>query len=139
MNCKQRNWATTTAVVAFITAGSVLGAGLPAHADVPAVHSVARGEVGSRGAAVSPDVVLRNGATRAGDVPTADADTRSWATIIRTAINALKKVPALWNKVVDGVKKSYATFKATVWPVIKAVVNVVSTAITAWDIWKYFN
>jgi len=89
--------------------------------------------------AVSSDAVLRSAATEPASVAAADVDTRSWGTIIRTAINALKKVPALWNKVVDGVKKSYATFKATVWPVIKAVVNVVSTAITAWDIWKYFN
>jgi len=139
MNCKQRNWATTSAVVACITAGSVLGAALPAHADTPAAHSVSQGEVASRAMAVSSDAVLRSAATEPASVAAADVDTRSWGTIIRTAINALKKVPALWNKVVDGVKKSYATFKATVWPVIKAVVNVVSTAITAWDIWKYFN
>lgn len=64
---------------------------------------------------------------------------QSWASIIRTAINALKKVPALWKKLVDGVKKSYNTFRTKVWPALKAAVGAVSTLITAWDIWKYFN
>ena len=141
MKCKQHNWATTTAIVACITAASVLGSGLSAHASAP----TAQGSAAVRGDHVSvraEALSISESPRAAPAAPTETAtgtETRSWGTLVRTAINALKKVPALWNKVVDGVKKAYATFRTKVWPAIKGVVGAISTAITAWDIWKSFN
>lgn len=141
MKCKQHNWATTTAIVACITAASVLGSGLSAQASAP----TAQGPAAVRGDHVSvraEPLSISESPRVAPAAPTATAtgtETRSWGTLVRTAINALKKVPALWNKVVDGVKKAYATFRTKVWPAIKGVVGAISTAITAWDIWKSFN
>lgn len=137
---KRRNW-TSTGVVACITAAAVFGTALPAHAmaspsSAPtSVSATATSTSTSTGADATPGAGTAR-ATASGDV---GDSARSWSTLIRTAINALKKIPALWNKLVNGVKKAYATFQRTVWPALKAVVGTISTLITAWDIWKFFN
>lgn len=141
--CKRRNWAASTAVVASITAAAVLGTAVPASASTgtaPTSSAAVKQSAVSSARSVG-GVSVPAGIASAGTAPRTQGgvETRSWGTIIRTAINALKKVPALWKKVVDGVKKSYATFKSKVWPAIKATVGAISTLITAWDIWKYFN
>uniref|UniRef100_A0A942SXI5 Uncharacterized protein n=1 Tax=Neobacillus citreus TaxID=2833578 RepID=A0A942SXI5_9BACI len=142
MKCKQRKWAMSAAVVASVAAASIFGTAVPAQAapasawtstvrEVPMIQSAeGRPAIPAASGVGSPDRT----STGSGQ-----ADARSWSTIIRSAINALKKVPSIWKKVTDGVKKSYATFKSKVWPAIKATVGVVSTLITAWDIWKFFN
>jgi hypothetical protein len=137
MKCKHHNWATTTAIVACITATSVLGSGVSAQASAPTAQGPAA--VQADHTSVRSKVLSISESPRAAREASISTETRSWGTIVRTAINALKKVPALWNKVVDGVKKAYATFRTKVWPAIKGVVGAISTAITAWDIWKSFN
>ena len=146
MKCKQRNWAMSAAVVASVAAASIVGTALPAQGasasaststvrEVPMIQSAeGRPAIATASGVGSPDRTPDRTSTGSGQ-----ADARSWSTIIRSAINALKKVPSIWKKVTDGVKKSYATFKSKVWPAIKATVGVVSTLITAWDIWKFFN
>lgn len=140
---KHRRWAASSAVVASITAAALLGTAVPASATVvvhrtassAAVSSVGAGPHGQSVAPLSAPASDPTGAPEAQP----RAETRSWASIIRNAINALKKIPALWRKVVDGAKGTYASFKTKVWPAIKAAVGVISTLVTAWDIWKYFN
>ena len=137
MKCKQHNWATTTAIVACITAASVLGPGLSAQASAPTAQGPAA--VRADHVSVQAKALSTSDSPQAARAASTVTETRSWGTLVRTAINALKKVPALWNKVVDGVKKAYATFRTKVWTAIKGVVGAISTAITAWDIWKSFN
>lgn len=148
---KRRNW-TSTGVVACITAAAVFGTAVPANATAPLTSALTsesasatassttvrtvQTDVRAATGAVAPSGPGAVGATTSGH----DGDSaRSWSTIIRTAVNALKKIPALWKKLSDGVKKSYATFQRTAWPAIKTVVKTISALITAWDIWKFFN
>lgn len=152
MNHRQRrNW-TSTGVVACITAAAVFGTAVPANAtasptSVPTSESASTSGSSTTDRTVQTAVRAATGAVAPagqGAVGTTssghDSDSaRSWSTIIRTAINALKKIPALWKKLSDGVKKSYATFQRTAWPAIKTVVKTISALITAWDIWKFFN
>lgn len=138
MKCKQRNWKATAAVVATVTAASVLGSALPAQAVSATQTQVAHPQRVDARKVVSYRTALPAAVSRS-EAPSGEIGVQSWASIIRTAINALKKVPALWKKLVDGVKKSYNTFRTKVWPALKAAVGAVSTLITAWDIWKYFN
>jgi hypothetical protein len=142
---KRRNW-TSTGVVACITAAAVFGTAVPANATSALTSTSTSGssttvrtiqtDVHIATGAVTPSVPGATGATTPGH---GSDSARSWSTIIRTAINALKKIPTLWKKLSDGVKKSYATFQRTAWPAIKTVVKAVSALITAWDIWKFFN
>jgi hypothetical protein len=148
---KRRSWAASTGVVACVTAAAVLGTSVPATAAVaPASTPVsASSSAPPHGPTTTPGAAetgapawarpLFNTAAPAGSSDRVGETERSWISLIRTAINALKKVPALWKKLSDGVKKSFATFQRTAWPAIKAVVGTISTLITAWDIWKYFN
>lgn len=141
--CRHRKWAASTVVLASVTAAAVLGTAVPASASTwtPSTSSVSTRTTGPSDAGTSGGMATtaRTVSAQAAGRSQVGGETQSWVSIIRNAVNALKKVPALWKKLVDGVKKSYAVFRATVWPVIKTVVNVVSAAITAWDIWKYFN
>ncbi len=140
-----RTWGVKLGVTTCIAIAGVIGSALPAQAvAVPATtgHAVSVGLSGSGPAvdrSVSSDPAGVRGTGSGGTTTTVGDETRSWASIIRTAINALKKIPALWKKVVDGAKKSAAWFKANVWPAIKATVNLVSTLLTAQEIWKFFN
>lgn len=144
-NRSARTWGVHLGVTACIAVAGVIGSALPAHASAAPASTGHQVSVGQSGASPavnrsSPRVtaVVRT-AGHATTAATAADETRSWASIIRTAINALKKVPALWKKVVDGAKRSAAWFKANVWPAIKATVHLVSTLLTAQEIWKFFN
>ncbi|SDQ09811.1 hypothetical protein SAMN02800687_0291 [Curtobacterium sp. UNCCL20] len=145
--CKQRSWTAATVLVACLTAGSVLGTGVSAQAAIPTAQTSTSlaGAAPARSSTAAPNDTQgiassrTSGPSSTTSPATGRVETRSWAALIRTAINALKKVPALWKKVVDGAKKSLASFKANVWPAIKATVNLVSALLTAQEIWKFFN
>jgi len=148
---KRQHWAASTGVVACVTAAAVLGTSVPATAAVsPASTPVsASSSAPAHGSTIAGSSASTGASAWAGPISTTPAPAgvsdrggeteRSWASLIRTAINALKKIPALWKKLSDGVKKSFANFQRTAWPAIKAAVGTISTLITAWDIWKYFN
>ena len=117
MTCKRRNGAMTAAVVAALTAVSVLGTAFPAQAASGVGAQVRAPEHAS---------------TESGQ-----ADTSGWSTIIRSAINAQEKAASIWEGITDHVEEASTTFESDVWPAIRANVGGVSRPITTWGIWKF--
>lgn len=138
-------WTTRAAVVASLTVAGVLGTTIPANAASPAVTAGAGNPMSAPATARSDASTVRLGQQQGGQVSSATTDgaehsgARSWATILRLAKDAIKKVPSVWNKAVSSAKKGYSTFVKTAWPSIKLIVNVISYSITAWDIWNLFR
>ena len=58
---------------------------------------------------------------------------------LSTFLNALKKIPALFNAVAQGAKKGWAWFRANVWPKVTATLGTITNLVTAWEIWQYFS
>lgn len=138
-------WTTRAAVVASLTVAGVLGTTIPAYAATPASTAGAGSPTNALATARNDASTVRLGQPSAGHASPAttggsdEVGTRSWATILRLAKDAIKKVPSVWNKAVSSAKKGYSTFVKTAWPSIKLIVNVISYSITAWDIWNLFR
>lgn len=132
-------WGTRVGVVASLTLAGVLGTCIPATASpMPVSVSAERALVSEtqvrpvRTSPISVEAAVREG-ERSG------AEVQSWSALLRAAKEAIRKVPALWNKAVSGAKKGYAYFQSSVWPAIKFTVQLISYSITAWDIWNLFR
>ena len=58
---------------------------------------------------------------------------------LSTFLNALKKIPALFNAVVQGAKNGWNWFAKNVWPRVTATLGAITNLVTAWEIWQYFS
>lgn len=139
-------WTMRAGVVATLAVAGVLGTCLPANAmgSSPAAQHLASASATAPAAATRSEAAAGTPASASsseasGRPAGADNGVQSWSTILRLAKEALRKVPALWNKTVAGAKKGYSYFRNNVWPAIKFTVQVVSASITAWDIWNMFR
>uniref|UniRef100_A0A942SXR6 Secreted protein n=1 Tax=Neobacillus citreus TaxID=2833578 RepID=A0A942SXR6_9BACI len=117
MTCKQRNGAMTAAVVAALTAATILGTALPAQAASGVGAQVRTPE----------DASAESG----------QEGTPGWSTIVRSAMNAQEMAASIWETGIDGVEEASTTFQSEVWPAIRANVGGVSRPITTWGIWKF--
>lgn len=141
MNGHSVRWTTRVGVVASLTVAGVLGTCLPATASPTTVSASSVSVTSSRAVSTMTDSQGNSRPLAAVSEGTAGsaAEARSWSALLRAAKEAIRKVPALWDKAVSGAKKGYAYFQNSVWPAIKFTVQVISYSITAWDIWNLFR
>jgi hypothetical protein len=140
-NDNRVSWTARAGVVASLAVIGVLGSTVPAQA---VGHAASAERTASPSTVVSTSdnisrIRVESSSSTSNEGTANQAETRSWGTILRLAKDAIKKVPSVWNKAVSSAKKGYATFVKTAWPSIKLIVSVISSSITAWDIWNLFR
>lgn len=58
---------------------------------------------------------------------------------IAAVIRAIRAIPSLLAKVVNGAKQTYSWFVQNVWPAVRAWVGAIADLISAWSIWDAFH
>jgi hypothetical protein len=64
------------------------------------------------------------------------ADTRN---PVAAVIRAIRAIPSLLAKVVNGAKQAFSWFLQNVWPTVRAWVGAIADLVSAWSIWDAFH